>query len=600
MFSHIKRKSHLYLLIFILVVAFFFRSYKSVEWLTFDQDGELRSWIVRDIVVNKHLRLIGQLTSAPGVFIGSLLYYLNIPFFLLFNMDPAASIIPILIIGMLTIYSYYWVFEKLYNKRVGLIASFIYATSLYTISFDRWVVPSTPTNLWGIWYFFTLMMLLRKNFSVLPLLGILIGLIWHIHIALAPTLIAVPLAIFFSGKFPKLKQIAVFILIVFITSLPLIGFETRHNFSQTRSFFGNFVDNFGGPNKVETKYQLNLSKNAGNGIEEVEEQNNNILIKSKKEIEIGQEAIFKISSMLSKYNTIVMETPCGTRKKFEIGGTEALFNWDTTGCNEGNKNILIYARESIEPFWKRDAGKFYIIFQKEVMNMYQTFVYPWELSQNGKTIFTIIVFLTPLFALSIKKLKKSEVIVLYSIVFGVFAFFSLSSVPISEYYLAILEIVVFASIALIIESFYVFNKYIKYLIIIFLSIILIRNFFSFINQSPYRSGYVEKKEIVSMIKKEMILKNYPCVGINYIAKAGNNVGFRYLLWLNKIKVAKAQTNLPIFNIVIPDEFAKDQIDFKSGHIGLILPKEEIDKNQLELNCSGEDTNITDSILGYTQ
>lgn len=600
MLSSIRQKPHLYILILILFIAFFFRTYKLIDWLSFDQDAELYSWIAKDIIVNKHIRLIGQLTSAPGVFIGPLFYYLNIPFFILFNMDPVASVIPILIIGMFTVYSYYWVFKKLYSQRVGLIASFVYATSLYTISFDRWVVPSTPTNLWAIWYFFTIMMILRKNFSVLPLAGLLIGLIWNIHIALTPTLIALPLAIAFSGKIPKFKQFAIFTLVVIATCLPLIGFETRHNFSQTKSLLGNFINNFGGPNKVETDFELNLSQKTQEGLEDIEEQKNNILIRTKREIAIGQTAIFKISSILPKYNTVVMETPCGLPKRFEIGGTSATFDWNTSGCKEGKTSIHIYTRESIEPFWKRNAGKFYIIFQKEVSNIVQTFIYPWELSQNGKNIFTIVVFLTPLFAFILKRLNWKEIIVLYSIVFGVFTFFSFSSIPISEYYLTVLEIVVFAAIFIILDSIYRINRFTKYSVIILLLLILIRNFFTFVNQSPYNKGYLEKKTIVAMIKKEMLSKNYPCAGINYIAKPGDNVGFRYLLWLNKIKIVKYKEGLPVFNIVIPDEFASNQIDFKSGHIGLILPKDTLDENQLEINCQGEDTNLTDSLWGYTQ
>src|SRR5690606_10210336 len=107
-----------------------------------------------------------------------------VPFFLLTNMDPIGAIIPITIIAMLTIFSYYFVFKKLFNVQIGLIAAFLYATLLSGITIDRRVVPSTPSNLWVIWYFFTVMMIVRGNYSVLPILGVLIGLIWHIHIAL--------------------------------------------------------------------------------------------------------------------------------------------------------------------------------------------------------------------------------------------------------------------------------------------------------------------------------------------------------------------------------------------------------------------------------
>lgn len=260
--NYAKKHPHLVLLCLILIIALFFRAYKLIEWFEFAQDGDLYSWIVKDIVVDKHLRLIGQLTTAPGIFIGPAFYYILIPFFLVARMDPVGAVIPITLIGVLTVASYYYVFSKLFNKEAGLVIAFLYAILLSLVIFDRRVVPSTPTNLWLVWYFYTVLMIRRGNFSVLPLLGVLIGLIWHIHIALAPALIAVPVALVFSGKIPPLKQIFLSVFAFFVTSLPLILFEARHNFSQTTSFIQNLFINQGGGTGFE-KMQLVIIKMFG-------------------------------------------------------------------------------------------------------------------------------------------------------------------------------------------------------------------------------------------------------------------------------------------------------------------------------------------------
>src|SRR3989338_2340202 len=152
-------RSQILILILIIALGFFFRTYQLVERADFGHDADLYSWIIKDIVVNGHLRLAGQETSAPGIFIGPLFYYLLIPFFLLFNMDPVAAQIPITIIGILTVISYYLVFSKLFNIRTGLIAAFLYAVLISSaVWFDRRLAPSTPTNLWTIWYFYTVIM----------------------------------------------------------------------------------------------------------------------------------------------------------------------------------------------------------------------------------------------------------------------------------------------------------------------------------------------------------------------------------------------------------------------------------------------------------
>lgn len=92
-----------------------------MERFEFAHDGDLYSWIVKDILVDQHIRLIGQLTSAPGIFIGGLFYYLLIPFFLLFNRDPIGVIFFSVITGLSTMLSYYFVFIKLFKKEAGFI-----------------------------------------------------------------------------------------------------------------------------------------------------------------------------------------------------------------------------------------------------------------------------------------------------------------------------------------------------------------------------------------------------------------------------------------------------------------------------------------------
>lgn len=234
------KRSHL-ILIIILLIALFFRTYKIVDRFEFAHDGDLYSWIVKDIALDHHFRLIGQLTSAPGIYIGPLFYYLLVPFFILTKMDPVGTTIFATLLGLITTLSYYYVFSKVFSKSVGLIGSFLYAVLLTTVNSDRWVVPTITTSLWSIWYFYTLIMIARGKFYIFWLLGILVGLIWHIHIALIPTLLAVPAAVFFSQKVFDYKQIVIFLISSFIASIPLILFEFKHNFIQTQSFIENFT-----------------------------------------------------------------------------------------------------------------------------------------------------------------------------------------------------------------------------------------------------------------------------------------------------------------------------------------------------------------------
>lgn len=233
-------------LVFITLLGVLFRTYNLVDLFGFAHDADLYSWIAKDIIVNGNIRLIGQQTSAEGVYIGSLFYYLLVPLFTLFNMDPIGSAYLAPIVGAATILSYYFCFSRLFHKTAGLTAAFIHAISLSSVGFDRWIVPTITTKLWAIWYLYTLIMLARGNFRVLPILGILIALTWHIHLALLPALIAIPIAIYVSKKLPSLKQSLYSLASLIFFSIPFLVFETRNNFLQISSILQSFSHELGG------------------------------------------------------------------------------------------------------------------------------------------------------------------------------------------------------------------------------------------------------------------------------------------------------------------------------------------------------------------
>lgn len=482
------------LLILIILISVFFRTYDIVGRYGYGHDAELFSWIVKDIVVNHHPRLIGQLTSAPGIFIGPLFYYMLVPFFLLSKMDPVGALIPITIIGVLTTFSYYFVFSKLFSKTAGLIASFLQAVLLPWIGFDRRIVPSTPTNIWIIWYFFTLIQIARGKFRVLPILGILVALIWHIHIALLPTLIAIPFVFLVSKKIPPIKEISLGITSFLITSLPLIIFEGKHNFIQTKSLIENFTSSHGGG--------------------------------------VGLEKFIFIMNMISK-----------------------------------NINNLFFS--------------------------------PYSLPDLLKPIFVLSFIIPAIFLLKKKILTKKEIIPILAILLGVIGFFTLSSSLISEYYLYSIEIIFVAIIALTL-SLAVKKKIGLYIVLIILGSLFTKNLYHFLTDYIYKKDYVERKAVVDFITSDAKLNGFPCIGISYITTPGENTGFRYFFYLKNQHLVHPSVEVPVYNIVIPDELSLGEVKQKFGHIGIIPPVKIPSKETIEKSCQIPNTNLTDSMFGYVE
>lgn len=227
------------ILLFILFLGLFFRIYKMEIFYPWGHDQDLFAWIAKDMIIDHHFRLIGQETSVTGVFIGPIFYYLVAISFAIFNMNPLSAAVPTVIFSLLTIFSIYFVFFKFFNKTTSLIGAFIYAVSPGIVFLDRWVVPTQPTTLWTIWFLYILLSVLKGNYNNLIPLAILIGLIWHVHIAFIPLLILLPLAIFLLPKKERrikinAKNAVISALILFSFLLPLITFETRHDFQQTK------------------------------------------------------------------------------------------------------------------------------------------------------------------------------------------------------------------------------------------------------------------------------------------------------------------------------------------------------------------------------
>lgn len=226
------------ILILALLLGLFTRSYQYLQRFQYAHDNDLASWIVKDIVVDKHPRLIGQLTSSPGIYIGSLWYYLQIPFYLTGNMDPIYVPFLSIIVGLLATVSIYWVVTRIYGKTSSEIASLIYAASWGISGAEREVVPTTPVFLWTIWLLYAINSLLNGNKRGLIIIAILWALIWHINLALIFSIPLVFIVLVFSKNKFKPRDFFLPLVILFILSLPLLIFETRHQFSQTKSLFG--------------------------------------------------------------------------------------------------------------------------------------------------------------------------------------------------------------------------------------------------------------------------------------------------------------------------------------------------------------------------
>ncbi len=237
-----------------LILGLIMRTFQARERFYYAHDNDLSGWIVKDILIDRHLRLIGQETSARGIFIGPLFYYLLIPFYLFTRLDPIGILGFSWLVGLSGIAGLYFVANKLYGHRSAGIASLLYASSELISTTEREVVPTTAVMLWSVWAFYAVNRIFSGQKSGLLLAAVLFGLVWNINLALILLLPIFILGVIFNRHKFKLADFVIPSGVFFLLSSPLILFEFRHGFIQTRaliqSLFGHAATAMSFPAKM--------------------------------------------------------------------------------------------------------------------------------------------------------------------------------------------------------------------------------------------------------------------------------------------------------------------------------------------------------------
>ncbi len=484
----------IFTIILIIFVSFYLRIFDAERLLSYSHDYDLAGWIVKDIVFDKHFRLIGQETSTQGIFIGGLYYYLQIPFYLMFNMDPYGVVFLASLLGVFTTISYFYVFNKIFNKFIALVASLIHAVSLFIVFTEREVVPTAPVFLWSVWFLYTVhLFLINEQLKAFILSAVLGALIWHINFALILPFSLLFIVLFFFIKKVNIKFLLLGLLFFIVLNTPLIVFEIRHNFIQTKALITSLTTN-----------QMDVYHGIGKFI-----------------------------------------------RVFHLMGK--------------NLNDLVF------------GGATNIKYD----------------------LFSLIPLVVLLMMIYRKVIRRDLGIIFLSWILLYVAFFSTYSKIVSEYYLNGVIVVYIAVISILVGNLLERRKT-RIIGIIFLIVFCYFNYKNLVNYPFNRSGYYERKNLVKEIRRNAIMNGYPCVSVSYITKPGYNLGYRYLFWWLGMHVNRPESNSPVYTIVFPlrDDI---KVDKTFGSLGLIYPDySRYTKEEVTESCSGENSNLTDPMFGFTK
>jgi 4-amino-4-deoxy-L-arabinose transferase-like glycosyltransferase len=204
------------------------------------------------IFLHGHLTLLGPTSSVGGFFLGPIYYYFMAPFLWLFNYNPVGPAVMVALFGIATVWLIYIFCADLFNPKIGIIASFLYAISPLVISYSRSSWNPNPLPFFSLLILFILYKgVLKNKLKLFFIVGILLGIAMQLHY-LATFLAAVIffyvlLSELFNSKtsvqkiiLPLAKKYLSIFAGFMIGWSPFLAFELRHGFLDFKNIF-NFI-----------------------------------------------------------------------------------------------------------------------------------------------------------------------------------------------------------------------------------------------------------------------------------------------------------------------------------------------------------------------
>ncbi len=237
-----KKWLYLTLSVAVITLSLFLRLYKIENRAPFDWDQN-RDYLAVEQITKGNLTLVGPVAKGDGGFLlAPLYYYLVAPGFVVSHGDPIALPITSAVLDVISIVLILALLPRIFGRWQTLTLASAWSLSWFAIesSHISWNVALLQT--WLITFTYLLLTGVTRLKSLL--LGLLLGLTWHIHAVIIPLSILV-----FLIYLRRLKLTWIDLVLVSLGYLvalsPLIIFDFRHA-GLERSLIAEFLRSSGG------------------------------------------------------------------------------------------------------------------------------------------------------------------------------------------------------------------------------------------------------------------------------------------------------------------------------------------------------------------
>lgn len=248
---HKKRNVGIFLILFF-GLGVFLRFYKIGGTFMFQGDQGRDAIVVKRMLYDRDLTLLGPVTSVGNMYLGPLYYYFMAPFLAFTFPNPVGPVIGVAILDVATLVLIYFVGKEIFDKRVGLFGLAIYSVMNVAILYSRFSWNPNLGSFFGLLVFWFMARLIskRKAINVIYALIAFAALIQMHYVALLAGVVVVAgwLMAFFSRIVERkdlfVKSLAGIILLL-LSTLPLVAFDFLHDHLIWKGFFS-FFENDGG------------------------------------------------------------------------------------------------------------------------------------------------------------------------------------------------------------------------------------------------------------------------------------------------------------------------------------------------------------------
>lgn len=224
-----------WLLLLILLLAGVFRFFNLQNWLYFGMDQEYQALIVRNIVSGAHFPLIGVNAADTGLYLGPFFsYFAAIPYALAGG-NPIGWGITASLIGILVCYLIFKISKIMFSERVGYFASLIAACSFLFSFYDRKFWNPSLIPLFSLLIGYLIYRIFHRSYRSAVALALVFGLAVQCHLSILIFVPFILITILINRKHFTRKIILWSLAVILLTQLPLILFEFRHDFTNSRA-----------------------------------------------------------------------------------------------------------------------------------------------------------------------------------------------------------------------------------------------------------------------------------------------------------------------------------------------------------------------------